>query len=78
MTALESARSELSGKIPDRLGYLGLHESQIESAVEFGIEVSDVHEPQLRALMKCGRPPVPPSIRSTYRIQEADLPGKVR
>ena len=44
----------LLSEIPDRLGHLGPHESQIESAVQFGIEVSGVHEPQLRALMKCG------------------------
>src|ERR1039458_9266397 len=46
--------AKLLSEIPSRIEGLGTFETQIDSAVEFGLAVSDVHEPQLRALMKCG------------------------
>lgn len=56
---LESNRDEIVAKllseIPARIAAFGRRGGfQIESAVEFGLEVSDVHEPQLRSLMKYG------------------------
>jgi hypothetical protein len=46
--------AKLLSEIPPRIESLGPFERQIESAVLFGMELSDVHEPQLRELMKCG------------------------
>jgi hypothetical protein len=46
--------AKLLSEIPSRIEGLGPLETQIESAVQFGLALSDIHEPQLRALMKCG------------------------
>jgi hypothetical protein len=54
---VEAGRDEIVAKllaeIPARIEELGPFESRIESAVEFALPISYVHEPQLRALMKC-------------------------
>ena len=44
----------LLAEIPGRIEGLGSFKREVEAAVEFGLPLSDTHEPHLRALMKCG------------------------
>ena len=46
--------SKLLSEIPERVHVLGDFESRIDWALEFSLPISEVHEPQLRAIMKCG------------------------
>ena len=46
--------AKLLSEIPSRIEGLGPFETKIESTLQFELALSDVPEPQLRALMKCG------------------------
>lgn len=46
--------SKLLSEVPERIQNDGKYDFKIESAIEFGLPVTEVHEPHLRSLIKCG------------------------